>query len=213
MTKKRNTEEPEEVENAAKNSENIKTGEKTKTGSGKKTQKATKSKKVKAPANDEASEGEGVEVKEVKKESPEEIIKELKDKYLRLSAEFDNYRKRTLKEKMDLVKSAGEQVLINLLPVIDDFDRAQATLDAVKDIDAFKEGIDLIYNKLKGFLNQNGVKEIEALNKKFDTDLHEAVTKISAPNKKMKGKVIDVIEKGYYLNDKILRFSKVVVGE
>jgi len=135
------------------------------------------------------------------------------DKYLRLSAEYDNYRKRTLKEKMELMKTAGESIILSLLPVIDDFDRAMAHMDEAKDTEAVLEGMKLIHNKFKDFLSQKGVQEIEAKEKEFDTDLHEAVTKIPAPTEEMKGKVIDCIEKGYTLQEKVIRFSKVVVGE
>jgi len=145
--------------------------------------------------------------------SYEEKIKELTDKYLRLSAEFDNYRKRTLKEKIELTKSAGEELLKNILPVMDDFERGIKTVNNAGDITAIKEGIDLIYNKFKDFLNQNGVREIDAKEKEFNIDLHEAVTKIPAAKKDLKGKVVDVIEKGYTLNDKVIRYSKVVIGE
>lgn len=142
-----------------------------------------------------------------------EKLAEMQDRYLRLSAEFDNYRKRTLKEKIDLTKTAAESVLLNLLPVVDDFERGVKLMDMAKDCTAMKEGLDLIYSKFKSFLNQNGVKEIEAINKEFDVDLHDAVTKVPAAEKAMKGKVVDVLEKGYMLNDKVIRFSKVVVGE
>ncbi len=140
-------------------------------------------------------------------------VSELNDRYLRLSAEYDNYRKRTLKERMELTKSAGEGLLKGILPVVDDFDRAISHLGEASDLKAVKEGIDLIYNKFQEFLKQNGVSEIEAKEKEFDTDLHEAITKIPAPTEDLKGKVIDCIEKGYMLNDKVMRFSKVVVGE
>lgn len=143
----------------------------------------------------------------------EEKISELQDRYLRLSAEFDNYRKRTLKEKMELTKSAGEGLLMNLLPVMDDLERGIQTINDAGDIKAIKEGINLIYIKFRDFLDQNGIKEIEALNNEFDIDFHEAVTKIPAPKKDMKGKVVDVIEKGYTLNEKVIRYSKVVIGE
>lgn len=142
-----------------------------------------------------------------------EKIAELNDKYLRLAAEYDNYRRRTLKERMELTKTAGEDILVNILPVMDDFERALGSIDQAKEISAVKEGIQLIYNKFADFLKQRGVKEIEAKEKEFDTDLHEAITKIPAPDKKLKGKVVDVIEKGYYLNEKVIRFSKVVIGE
>lgn len=142
-----------------------------------------------------------------------EKLADANDKYLRLTAEYDNYRKRTLKEKMELMKTAGESIILGLLPVIDDFDRAMAHMDEAKDTEAVTEGIKLIYNKFKDFLTQKGVNEIEAKDQDFDTDLHEAVTKIPAPTEEMKGKVIDCIEKGYTLQDKVIRFSKVVVGE
>lgn len=137
----------------------------------------------------------------------------MNDKYLRLSAEFDNFRKRTLKEKMELTKTASESVLINILSVVDDFERAIQAISQTSDIDATKEGILLIYNKFKDFTKQNGVNEIEAVGTVFDTDLHEAITKIPAPTKELKGKIVDVIQKGYCLNDKVIRFAKVVVGE
>ena len=150
---------------------------------------------------------------EKKEPTTEEKLAELQDRYLRLSAEYDNFRKRTLKEKIDLQKSANESLLETLLPVADDFDRALQSVDEAKDIVAVKEGLNLISGKFNGFLSQQGVKEIEAVNKAFDTDLHEAITKIPAPTKKLKGKVVDVIQKGYYLNEKVLRYAKVVIGE
>jgi len=143
----------------------------------------------------------------------EKSYNELNDKYLRLSAEYDNYRKRTLKERMELIKSAGEDTLINFLPIMDNIDRAKKSIDDAKDIDAIKEGINLIYKHIFDFLTERGIKEIEAIGETFDTDLHEALTKIPSPSEDLKGKVVDVIEKGYKLKDKVLRFSKVVVGE
>ena len=143
----------------------------------------------------------------------ESANKELNDKYLRLSAEFDNYRKRTLRERMELTKTAAESVMLSILPVTDDFERAMHSIDQGLDFEATKEGILLIYNKFKEFNKQNGITEIEAVGKSFDTDLHEALTKIPAPSEELKGKIIDVIQKGYYLNDKVIRFAKVVVGE
>jgi len=150
---------------------------------------------------------------EKKEPTTEEKLAELQDRYLRLSAEYDNFRKRTLREKIDLQKSANESLLETLLPVADDFDRAIQSVDEAKDIVAVKEGLNLISGKFNGFLSQQGVKEIEAMNKAFDTDLHEAITKIPAPTKKLKGKVVDVIQKGYHLNEKVLRYAKVVIGE
>ena len=146
-------------------------------------------------------------------EQAELELLELKDKHIRLQAEFDNYRKRTLKERMELLKTASESLLISILPVIDDFDRAVQTLDNVEEEGHLKDGVMLIYNKFQDFLKQNGVKEIEAKEQPFDTDLHEAITKIPAPSKELKGKIVDVVQKGYYLNDKVIRFSKVVIGE
>jgi molecular chaperone GrpE len=163
------------------------------------------------PASEET---EAEEKEEPKKElTAEEKLAELQDRYLRLSAEYDNFRKRTLKEKIDLQKRANENLLQAILPVADDFDRAMQSVDEAKDIKAVKEGMKLISDKFAAFLNQQGVKEIEAVNKEFDTDLHEAITKIPAPSKKLKGKVVDVVQKGYFLNDKVLRFSKVIIGE
>ena len=146
-------------------------------------------------------------------EKAEKELLELKDKHIRLQAEFDNYRKRTLKERMELLKTASESVLMSILPVIDDFDRALQTIDVVEEEGHLKDGVKLIYNKFQEFLKQNGVKEIEAKEQNFDTDLHEAITKIPAPSEELKGKIVDVVQKGYYLNDKVIRFSKVVIGE
>lgn len=146
----------------------------------------------------------------------EELTKklaELNDKYLRLSAEYDNYRKRTLKERMELLKTAGESVLISILPVVDDFERALSHINDATDINAIKEGIVLIHKRFSDFLGQKGIKAIETNECDFDTDLHEAITKIPAPKPQMKGKVMDCVEKGYTLHDKVIRHSKVVVGE
>ena len=140
-------------------------------------------------------------------------LKEMTDKYLRLSAEFDNYRKRTLRERMELTKTAAESVMLGILPVVDDFERAMQSIEQGLDFEATKEGILLIYNKFNEFTKQNGISEIVAVGQIFDTDLHEALTKIPAPSDEMKGKIVDVIQKGYYLNEKVIRFAKVVVGE
>lgn len=138
---------------------------------------------------------------------------ELNDKNLRLMAEFDNYRKRTLKERSELIKTAGESVLVNMLPLIDDFERALSVIKSAEDIDAVREGIELIYSKFIAFLMQNGVKAIPTENEVFNTDLHEAVTTFPAPSEEMKGKIIDCVSKGYTMNEKVIRFAKVVVGE
>ena len=138
---------------------------------------------------------------------------ELNDKYLRLMAEFDNYRKRTLKEKMDLTKYAEEDVLKGILKVVDDMERAINNLGTAPDTNAVKEGVELIYKKFKSFLETRGLKEVEAMHQDLDTDKHEAVAKFTAPSEDLKGKIIDVVEKGYYLHDKIIRYAKVVIGE
>ena len=143
----------------------------------------------------------------------EEKLAEMQDRYIRLSAEFDNYRKRTLREKMDMTKYAGENLLLGIIPLMDDFERALRHIDSTTDREALKDGIDIIYGKFSDFLKQNGVKEIESLNCNFNVDLHEAVAKVHVEDADKKGKVIDVVLKGYYLQDKVLRFSKVVVGE
>ncbi len=177
-------------------------------------------KKKNKPKNEEVDDQKAEEEKEKKEEvdqeeepSPEEQVNEYKDKYIRLSAEFDNYRKRTLKEKIELTKTASEEIIKKLLPIVDDFERGLSHMEEVKDVKAVKDGVVLIYNKLGDILKQQGVKEIEAKEKAFDMDIHEAVTKIPAPKEELKGKVVDVVEKGYYLNEKIIRYPKVVVGE
>jgi len=142
-----------------------------------------------------------------------EKLAEMQDRYLRLSAEFDNYRKRTLKEKMEISKYAGEELLKEILPVMDDFERALKHIEAATECKGIKEGIDLIYSKLSDFLKQHGVKEIESLNTGFNVDLHDAVAKIPVAEEDKKGKIIEVVLKGYYLQDKVLRHSKVVIGE
>jgi molecular chaperone GrpE len=143
----------------------------------------------------------------------EEKYQELHDKYLRLSAEFDNYRKRTLKEKTELIKTASDELLKKLLPVIDNFERALKAMDQTQDVNSLKEGVVLIYNHVKDFMQQQGIKEIAALQEPFNLDFHEAVATIPAPTEELKGKIVEVIEKGYVLHDKVIRFAKVVVGE
>jgi molecular chaperone GrpE len=143
----------------------------------------------------------------------EEKLAEMQDKYIRLSAEFDNYRKRTLREKMDMSKYAGENLLLSIIPLMDDFERAISHMDSTSDCTSIRDGIDIIYGKFSDFLKQNGVKEIESLNTEFNVDLHDAVAKVPVAEEDKKGKVVDVVLKGYYLQDKVLRHSKVVVGE
>lgn len=158
------------------------------------------------------------EIEDVASENAEivalqEKMAEAQDKYLRLYAEFDNYRKRTLKERYELVKTAGEDVIQGFLSIIDDFDRAVSVMDKANDVEAVREGVLLIYNKLIGYLKQKGLTEIDAQGKEFDTDHHEAVAKFAVNESDKKGKVIDVVQKGYMLNDKVIRYAKVVVGE
>lgn len=166
----------------------------------------------KKPDNDLNEDGSSAKVVDEEK-SLEEKLAEMQDKYIRLSAEFDNYRKRTLREKIDLSKYAGEDLLVKLLPVFDDFERAVSHMETATDCTAIKAGIDLIYGKFAEFLKQNGVKEIESLDCAFNVDLHDAVAKVPVEEKDRKGRIVDVIQKGYYLHDKIIRHSKVVVGE
>ena len=135
-----------------------------------------------------------------------------KDKLL-LMADFENYRKRTLREKADLIKSGGEDCLKRILPLVDDFERGLLAINESADVEAVKEGMTLIYNKFKTFLDQHGIKEIPAKDEDFNTEYHEAVTTFPAPSPEMKGKVIDCVQKGYTMNDKVIRFAKVVVGE
>jgi molecular chaperone GrpE len=145
--------------------------------------------------------------------SDEEKYARLNDSHLRLMAEFDNFRKRTLREKADLIKSGGATALTNLLPVVDDFERALSTLQATEDTASVIEGVTLIYDKFIGYLSQQGVKAIDAVGQPFDTELFEAIATIPAPTDDMKGKVIDCVQTGYKLYDKVLRHAKVVVGE
>ena len=140
-------------------------------------------------------------------------VEEQKDRYLRLSAEFDNYRKRTLKERSDMLKTANGDTLSGMLPVLDDLERAMQSMEKATDVAAVREGVVLIYNKLQEFLKNKGIVEINAMNQVFDTDLHEAITKIPAPTEDLKGKVVDVIQKGYKIDTKVIRYAKVVVGE
>ena len=139
-------------------------------------------------------------------------VDELNDKYLRLYSEFDNFRKRTAKEKQELIQAGGEDVFKSILPVIDDFERAIKSNSETSDVKAVNDGVNLIYNKLKSTLNQKGLEEMKVLGEPFNADVHEAITSIAAPSDDMKGKVLDELEKGYTLNGKIIRFAKVVIG-
>lgn len=155
-------------------------------------------------------------VEQVEEQTAEEKlqaeVQQLNDKYLRLYAEFDNYKRRTQKERVELLQTAGKDVIVSLLPVLDDFDRALKAMDTAADVAPVKEGILLVSTKLKNTLAQKGLKDVESINKDFNTDFHEAITNIPAPNDALKGKVIDEVEKGYTLNDNVIRFAKVVVG-
>jgi molecular chaperone GrpE len=173
---------------------------------------ASSDEEIKSEAGKEEGDGMNTAINDSYVKVVEGKLTEAQDKYVRLSAEFDNYRKRTLREKMDMSKYAGENLLLNLLPVMDDFERALQHMDSSEG-ESIKSGILLIYGKFSDFLKQNNVKEIESLNCNFNFDIHEAVAKVPVEQEDKKGKVIDVVLKGYYLQDKVLRFSKVVVGE
>ena len=140
-------------------------------------------------------------------------LAEQKDKYLRLFAEFDNFKRRTAKERNDLIKTAGQEIIQDILPVLDDFHRAEKSFESATDIEQLKVGIRLIQDKFTKTLYNKGLKPMESIGADFDADFHEAITEIPAPNEEMKGKVIDEVEKGYFLNDKIIRYAKVVVGK
>ena len=168
------------------------------------------------PQNDQAEEAAPLtheEQLEKELEDAQAVIEEQKDKYLRLSAEFDNYRKRTMKEKAELILNGGEKSISSILPVIDDFERAIKTMETAKDVKAVKEGVELIYNKFMATLAQNGVKVIETKDQPLDTDYHEAIAVIPAPSEEQKGKILDCVQTGYTLNDKVIRHAKVVIGE
>ena len=168
------------------------------------------------PQDDQAEEAAPLtheEQLEKELEDAQAVIEEQKDKYLRLSAEFDNYRKRTMKEKAELILNGGEKSISSILPVIDDFERAIKTMEPAKDVKAVKEGVELIYNKFMAVMAQNGVKVIETKDQPLDTDYHEAIAVIPAPSEEQKGKILDCVQTGYTLNDKVIRHAKVVVGE
>jgi molecular chaperone GrpE len=140
-------------------------------------------------------------------------LDEAKDKYVRLVAEFDNFRKRNAKERIELIQTAGQEVIKSLLTVLDDMDRAAKQIETAKDVEAVKEAVALVFNKMKTIMQQKGLQPMDAMNQPFDADLHEAITEIPAGNEDMIGKVMDVVEQGYYLNDKLIRHAKVVVGK
>ncbi|MFD2599478.1 nucleotide exchange factor GrpE [Sphingobacterium corticis] len=140
-------------------------------------------------------------------------LADAQDKYARLLAEFENYKKRTSREKIEIIQSAGKEVIGKLLPVLDDMDRAVASMGSAQDVESVKEGVDLVNTKFRKLLEQQGLKEMDVVGQAFDSEFQEAITAIPAPNDDMKNKVIDVVEKGYLLNDKVIRFAKVVIGQ
>lgn len=187
---------------------------------------AEKSVEEPTPEDEQSAAGESQpEAEEPAKElTPEEQLQaqvdeltqqqeEMKDKYLRLSAEFDNYRKRTMKEKAELILNGSEKAFKAILPVIDDMERALATMQKATDVEAVKEGVELIYNKFIQILGQNGVQAMDTKEKELDTDYHDAIAIIDAPSEELKGKILDCVETGYTLNDKVIRHAKVVVGK
>jgi molecular chaperone GrpE len=191
---------PEEVLNAELISEEVETNDSEEEAKSEETEKPKKKKSRKAKK-------EAEEIEELKLKNAE-----LNDKFLRLFSEFDNFRKRTIRERIELTKTASEQVIMGMLPVLDDFDRAFKALEDTDNLDSFKEGISLIHNKFKSTLTAKGLQVMKSKGETFDTDFHEAITEIPAPNKKMKGKNMDEVEKGYMLGDKVIRYAKVVVG-
>ena len=174
--------------------------------------KETTNEKVKAEIEEEEQEDiKSVEIDPIEKLQDE--LAEAKDKFLRLYSEYDNYRRRTAKEKLDMMQTANENLLLSLLPVLDDFERAVSAFSDQKSLDAVKEGMNLIFQKFDNILQQKGLKQMDTKQGiKFDTDLHEAITQIPAPKSKLKGKIVDTVEKGYYLGDKVIRHARVVIG-
>jgi len=156
---------------------------------------------------EKASENDGV-IEKLQKE-----LEEQKDKYLRLFAEFDNFKRRNAKERIELSQTAGKEIITSLLDVVDDSERAEKQIQASADLAQIKEGIQLVFNKLRNVLQSKGLKAMESVHTDFDVEKHEAITEIPAPTEELKGKVLDEVQKGYYLNDKIIRFAKVVVGK
>jgi molecular chaperone GrpE len=176
-------------------------------------------KEINTPETVENLENGAENAPEIEKEPLSELeqaqadLAEQKDKFLRLMAEFDNYKRRTAKERMDLIQTAGKDVIVSLLDVLDDCDRAEKQLATSDDIALQKEGIQLVFNKIRSTMQAKGLKAMESIGTPFDAELHEAITEVPVPNDKQKGKVIDEVTKGYLLNEKIIRFAKVVVGK
>ncbi len=163
--------------------------------------------------NETSSESDQEIVEEKAEPTIEDKLIEANEKFIRLYAEFENFRKRTNKEKVDLLSHAGEGVIKNFLPIIDDFERAIANNESVEDVNALKEGFQLVFTKFKGIMEAKGVKPMTTIGEAFDSEIHEAIANIPAPSNDLKGKIVDDVEKGYYLNDKVIRFAKVVVGQ
>lgn len=161
------------------------------------------------------SKGEHEDQKDQSDEQLEKLqqqLEEANNKYLRLYAEFDNYKRRTSKERVELLQTAGKEVIADLIPVLDDFDRANKAIEGATDLEPIKEGVELVHHKLKSMLTRKGLKVMETIGLEFDPELHEAITRIPSPTPDQVGKVIDEVEKGYFLNEKVLRYAKVVVG-
>jgi molecular chaperone GrpE len=156
---------------------------------------------------------ESADASNLETEQLQQQLDELKDKYLRLVADFDNFRKRTAKERLELIQTAGKDVITSLLTVLDDSERAEKQIQATNDVTSIKEGIALVFNKLRSTLQSKGLKPMESVGTDFNPDIQEAITEIPAPSEDLKGKVVAEVEKGYFLNDKIIRFAKVVVGK
>lgn len=177
------------------------------------TENTTPEEQAENPLADELNESAEEVKAEVSAEAKlKEDLAQANDKYLRLYAEFDNFKRRTTKERVELLQTAGKEVIVSLLPVLDDFERAIKATETATDVNAVKEGIALVQSKLKNILTQKGLKEMEAKGTAFDADIHEAITNIPAPTDDLKGKVVDELEKGYYLGDKVVRYAKVIVG-
>lgn len=172
--------------------------------------------------NEELEQETGSEVEQQDETATEELteleklqveLDEAKDKYVRLVAEFDNFRKRSAKERIDLTMTAGKDIILAMLEVLDDCDRAEKQMDQDEDAESIKEGTKLVFHKLRNTLEQKGVKQMESMGKEFDPELHEAITEIPAPDEEQQGKIMDVVQEGYYLNNKLIRHAKVVVGK
>ena len=168
---------------------------------------------VKQEAQETQTEAQETETQETEEVNEwEKKYNEINDSYLRLMADFDNYRKRTIKEKADLIKNAGERIICDFLPIIDNFERALNSMKTAEDVDAVRQGVELIYNQVMSMMKTNGVAVIETENAPFDTEFHEAITTIPAPTPELKDKIVDCTTKGYTMNDKVIRHAKVVVG-